>query len=143
VTSLPARIGLAAGTGIVALIVLGTTLWFLGDALLLLLEANGSSPAAAAGLTGIAGLALAGVIGLLARWLVRPHSRAAVPAQAPGVNGSAVNGYVAELGALVAQQVAASSRAHPYTTMGAALAAGVALGAVPELRKAIAGLAKH
>jgi hypothetical protein len=145
VSSLPTRIGLAAGTSIVALIVLGTASWFLGDALLLLLEAEGSSPAAAAGLTGLAGLVLAGLTGLLVRWLVQPHPRATIPAAtpAPGANGSAVNGYAAELGALVAQQIATSTRAHPYTTMGAALAAGVALGAVPELRKVITGLVKH
>ena len=36
-----------------------------------------------------------------------------------------------------------STRAHPYSTMGAALAAGLAFGAVPELRKTLLGLFKQ
>lgn len=139
-TSLPTRIGLAAGAGIVALIVLGITLWFLGDALMLLLEEKGFGPAGAAGLTGLAGVVLAALIGLLAKWLVRPHPQAAAPAA--GVGGGAVNTYAAELGALVAQQIVSTTKAHPYKTMGAALAAGLAVGAIPELRKTLLDLLK-
>jgi hypothetical protein len=144
VSGLPTRLGLAAGAGLVALIVLVPTLWFAGDALLLLLEAKGFAPPAAAGLTALAGLVLAGLIGVWARWLLRPHRRPALPAAtaAAGANGSAMNGIAADLGALVAQQLATSTRAHPYTTMGAALAAGLAVGAVPELRKTLTGIFK-
>lgn len=134
---LTTRIGLAAAAGIAALAALGATLWFLGDALKLCLEANGWSPAGAAGLTGVSGLVLALLLGLLARLAMRP-SRCP---PAPCVGGVA-NGIAADLGALVAQQIVNSTRAHPYSTMGAALAAGVALGAVPELRKSIFGLFK-
>ena len=143
-SSFPARIGLAAAFGIVALIVLGTTLWFLGDALMLLLEAKGFDPPAAAGLTGVAGLVLAGLIGLLTKLLFRSPRRPALPAAAatPGVNGVA-NGIAADLGALAAQQIVNTTRAHPFGTMGAALAAGLAVGAVPELRKTLMGLLKH
>jgi hypothetical protein len=137
VASLPTRIGLAAGAGIVALIVLGTTMWFLGDALMLLLEEKGFSPAGAAGLTGLAGLVLAMLIGFLAKWLLGPHRRAAAPAPAANVNTAA-----AELGALVAQQLVSTTKAHPYKTMGAALAAGLAVGAIPELRKMLTDLLK-
>jgi len=145
VGSLPKRIGLAAAGGIFALIVFGTTLWFLGDALLLLLEANGFSPPAAAGLTGLAGLVLTGLIGLLAKGALRQPSRAAAapPLPASAATNSAVNAYVAEVGTIVARQIIASTRAHPYKTMGAALAAGLAVGAVPELRNTLTGLLKR
>ena len=145
--SLPTRIGLAAGLGIVALIVLGTTLWFLGDALIIWIESEGLAPAAAAGLTGVAGLVLIVVLALSIKLALRP--RTAVPHRwrrprppLPGVNGVA-SGIAADLGALAAQQIVATTRAHPYSTMGAALAAGIAVGAVPELRKTIIGLFKH
>jgi hypothetical protein len=144
VSSLPTRLGLAAAAGAVALIVIAVTIWFLGDALRLLLEANGFQPSAAAGLTGLAGLVLAGLIGFSVRWLVKPNRRPAVPttAPAPGVNGVA-NGIAADLGALAAQQIVNTTREHPYGTMGAALAAGIAVGAIPELRKTLTGLLKH
>jgi predicted lipid-binding transport protein (Tim44 family) len=144
VNGLPTRIAIAAACGVVALIVFGTTLWFLGDALMLLLEADGFMAAAAAGLTGLAGLVLAALIGLTAKAAMRPPRRQAVPATAPrpGGNGAA-NGIVADLGALAAQQIINTTRAHPYSTMGAALAAGLAVGAIPELRKTLTGLLKH
>jgi len=145
VGSLPTRIGLAAAAGIVALIVLGTTLWFLGDALMLLLEEKGFGPPGAAGLTGVAGLVLILLLGLAAKLAMRSPRRPAVVAATappPGVNGVA-NGIAADLGALAAQQIVNTTRAHPYSTMGAALAAGIAVGAVPELRKAALGLFKH
>jgi hypothetical protein len=145
VSSLPARIGLAAGAGVFALIVLATTIWFLGDALMLLLEAHALSPPVAAALTGVAGLVLAGLMGLLAKTQVTPHRRPAVPTNAPAAartNGVA-NGIAADLGALAAQQIVNTTREHPYSTMGAALAAGLAVGAIPELRKSVLGLFKH
>jgi len=142
VSSLPSRIGLAAGAGIVALVVLVPTLWFLGDALMLWIEAKGLTPQAAAGLTGLAGLVLAIALGLCAKLALRaPRRRPAAVATAPGANGIA-NGIAADLGALAAQQIVNTTRAHPYSTMGAALAAGLAVGAVPELRKSLLGLFK-
>ena len=144
-SSLPTRIAFAAAAGLVALIALTATMWFLGDALLLLFEAKDFSPPAAAGLTGLAGLVLAGLLGLLARGVARaPRRRASMPATAPppGVNGVA-NGIAADLGALAAQQIVNTTREHPYGTMGAALAAGLAVGAIPELRKTLTGLLKH
>ena len=143
--SLPTRICLAAGAGIVALIVLGTTIWFLGNALMLLLQATGFEPAGAAALTGGAGLVLVALIGLLAKYLASPHPRAAIRAAGappPAARDSAINGYAAELGAVLAQQVVSTTRAHPYTAMGAALVAGLAVGAIPELRKTLTGSTK-
>jgi len=43
---------------------------------------------------------------------------------------------------LVAQQLVSTTKAHPYKTMGAALAAGLAVGAIPELRKTLTDLLK-
>jgi hypothetical protein len=144
VSSLPTRIGLAAAAGIVALIVLGTTLWFLGDALMLLLEEKGFGPPGAAGLTGVAGLVVVLLLGLAAKLVMRsPRRRPAVAAASapPGVKG-VTNGIAADLGALAAQQIVNATRSHPYGTVGAALAAGLAVGALPELRKSLIGLLK-
>jgi hypothetical protein len=126
------RIAFAAAAGIAALLVLVVTLWFLGDALLLLFEEKGLSPPAAAALTGVVGLVVAAFFGAIAPWLLRAPRRPALPA-ARG-NGIA-NGIAADLGALAAQQIVNTTRSHPYGTVGAALAAGLAVGAVPELRK--------
>lgn len=143
-SSLPTRIGLAAGVGIVALIVFGTTMWFLGDALLLLLESHGVGPAAAAALTGLAGLVLTALLGLLAKLALRAPRRAAITTAKPVASANGVaNGIAADLGALAAQQIVNTTREHPYGTMGAALAAGIAVGAIPELRKTLTGLLKH
>ena len=119
-------------------------MWFLGDSLRLLLEAKGLNPPAAAGLTGVAGLVLAVVLGLLAKLALRSPRRRVAPLATPasGITGVA-GGIAADLGALAARQIVDTTRAHPYRTMGAALAAGIAVGAVPELRKAITGLFKQ
>jgi hypothetical protein len=144
VSSLPTRIGLAAAAGIVALIVLGTTLWFLGDALMLLFEEKGFRPSGAAGLTGVAGLVVVLLLGLAAKLAMRsPRRPAAAAATAPRPGFSGVgNGIAADLGALAAQRIVNTTRSHPYGTVGAALAAGLAVGAVPELRKSLIGLFK-
>jgi hypothetical protein len=138
-----ARIGIAVAAGLVALVVFAVTMWFLGDALMLWIEEKAIPPAGAAGLTGLAGLVLVGLLGLTTRWALHPRRRAAIPATASsGANGVA-NGIAADLGALAAQQIVSTTRAHPYGTVGAALAAGLAVGAVPELRKSLMGLLKH
>jgi hypothetical protein len=136
------RIGIAVAAGLVALVVLAVTAWFLGDALMLWIESERLPPAAAAGLTGLAGLILTGLLALIARLSLRAPRRPALPASpAAGANGVA-NGIAADLGALAAQQIVNTTRSHPYGTMGAALAAGLAVGAVPELRKSLMGLFK-
>lgn len=132
-----ARIAFAAAAGVVALVLFLVAAWFLGDALMLLLQTAHLSPAAAAALTGVAGLVLAGLIGLTARLVMRPRRRPAAPAASSG------NGIAADLGALAAQQIVGTARSHPYGTAGAALAAGLAVGAIPELRKSLVGLFKH
>jgi hypothetical protein len=137
------RIGLAIGAGIAALIIFAIALRFLGEGLMLWLQQQGFRGSAAAGLTGLAGLVLAVLSGFVARWILRAKRRpaVAVAAPAPGINGVA-NGIAADLGALAAQQIVSTTRAHPYGTVGAALAAGIAVGALPELRKSLLGLFK-
>ena len=139
-----ARIGIAVGAGIAALIIFTIALWFLGEALTSWLQEQGFHAAAATGLTGLAGLVLCALVGLVAKWMLKAPRRPALPATtaASGVNDVA-NGIAADLGALAAQQIVTTTRAHPYGTMGAALAAGLAVGAVPELRKGLMGLFKH
>lgn len=143
-SSLTARIGIAAAAGVVALLMLAVTLLFLGHALMLLFEEHGLRPSGAAGLTGLIGLALVAIVGLIAKWAMRTPRRPALPAAqtTSGANGVA-NGIAADLGALAAQQLVNTTRAHPYGTVGAALAAGLAVGALPELRKSLMGLIKH
>ena len=138
------RIAIAVAAGLFALVVLVVTMWFLGDALKLWIEEKAIPPAGAAGLTGLAGLVLVGLLGLIARSALHPRRRPAIPAAtaSPRANGVA-NGIAADLGALAAQQIVNTTREHPYGTMGAALAAGLAVGAVPELRKSLMGMFKH
>ena len=143
-SSLTARIGVAAAAGVVALLALIVTLLFFGHALMLLFEEKGLRPSGAAGLTGVAGLVLVVILALLAKWAMRTPRRPALPAAQTATSSNGVaNGIAADLGALAAQQIVNTTRAHPYGTVGAALAAGLAIGAVPELRKSLMGMIKH
>jgi hypothetical protein len=144
VRSFTARIGVAAAAGVVALVMLAVTLLFLGHALMLLFEEHGLRPSGAAGLTGLVGVVLVVILGFVTKWAMRTPQRPALPAArtVSGANGIA-NGIAADLGALAAQQIVNTTRAHPYGTVGAALAAGLAVGALPELRKSLMGLIKH
>jgi hypothetical protein len=146
VSSFTTRIAIAAALGVAALLVLIITLWFLGDALLALLSEHGFRRSAAAGLTGVAGLILIGMLGIAAKLAMRPRKPtvpvpAAAPSSARPSTGNVVNDLALEFGSLAAEQVGSTVRTHPYTTMGTALAAGVALGAIPELRRAVFSIA--
>ncbi|HZK88775.1 MAG TPA: hypothetical protein VFC56_01380 [Stellaceae bacterium] len=147
VSGLTTRIVLATAFGAAALLVILVTLWFLGDALLTLLQEHGFRRSAAAGLTGIAGLVLAAILGVLAKISMRPRARtlpaASLPLQPRTSTGSVMNDLAVGLGGYAAEQVGSTVRAHPYRTMGTALAAGLALGAIPELRKALFDLTKR
>jgi hypothetical protein len=147
VGGLTTRIALAAAFGVSALLVIVVTLWFLGDALLALLEEQGFRRSAAAGITGVVGLLVAAMLGLAAKLSMRPRAPKVqvvpVTAPPPPSTGSVVNDLALELGSFAAQQVGATVRSHPYGTMGAALVAGLALGGIPELRKALLELTKR
>jgi hypothetical protein len=127
------RVMLSAAAIVAAIIVAATSLLFLGGALYQFLLSLMVSPAAAALVVGLVGLAAAMLIVLLARWLSgsRPPNAAA-----PSI-GTGTNELAAELGGLVARQIASSAQAHPYGAIGVALVAGLVVGANPELRKAL------
>ncbi len=133
-----ARLGVAAAVAVFALIIAAIALGYFAQSVLLLLEEKGFGPPAAAAIVGGGGLVLAALFGIVARRVLRP---AAPPAVARSHN--TVDDAAADLGALVAQQIVNTTREHPYGTVGAALAAGLAVGAIPELRKALTGLLKH
>lgn len=134
-----ARLGAAAGAGVAALIVLAIALWYFGEAIILALEANGMTPAAAHAIAGVIGLVLVGVIGGAVAFLFRRRTvtvKATVPV-------SPTADAAAQLGGIVAQQLMVNAREHPYGAAGAALAAGLAVGAIPELRDLLKGFVKH
>jgi len=133
-----ARLGLAAAFAAFALIAAAIALGCFARSVYLLLEATGFGPAAAAAITGAGAIVVAAVLGLLARLLLRPR-RVARPAPAVRPNGVGTD-LAADLGALAAQQIVTATREHPYGTVGTALAAGFAIGAIPELRRALTGL---
>ncbi len=135
-----ARLALAAAAGAVAAIVAAIAAWFLGYSLFLLLVSKRLDPAAAALIVAAVGLALAALAGLAARRLWRPLPAGAA---APASSASAVNDLAGQIGSLAARQIAASVRAHPYGAIGTALIAGLAVGAMPELRKLLSGILKR
>jgi hypothetical protein len=134
-----ARLAAAAGAGIAALIVVAIALWYFGQAIILGLEADGMGPAAAHAIAGVIGLVLIGVIGGGVKLLFRRREvtvKTVVPV-------SPTADAAAQLGGLVAQQLMSNAREHPYGAAGAALAAGLAIGAIPELRELLKGVVKH
>jgi hypothetical protein len=135
-----ARLGAAAGAGVAALIVLAIALWYFGQAVILGLEVQGLGPASAHAIAGAIGLVLIGVIGVVVSLLFR-RRRVTVKTTVPI---SPTADAAAQLGGLVAQQLVTNAREHPYGAAGAALAAGLAVGAIPELRDLIKGVVvKH
>ncbi len=127
------RLALTAAAGAFAAILTAVALWFLGYSLFLLLMSVRLDPAAAALIVAAVGLALAGLAGLGARRLWRRPR----PPSAAAPSG---DDLAAQIGSLAARQIAASMRAHPYGAIGAALAAGLAVGALPELRRLLRGI---
>ncbi|HVH81787.1 MAG TPA: hypothetical protein VM782_20460 [Stellaceae bacterium] len=133
-----ARFGIAAALAVLALILLIIALAYFAHAVSALLASTGFSAAAAAAITGAIAVVLAVILGFFGRLALRakPAARAPAVSRANGVGSD----IAADLGALAAQQIVNTTRAHPYSTMGAALAAGLAVGAVPELRRSVMGL---
>ena len=106
-----------------------------------MIEARGVAPPAAAAITGGSEIVLAAIFGLFG-WLVlrsKPVARLLPVARADGIGAD----IAADLGALAARQIVNTTRDHPYGMVGAALAAGLAVGAIPELRKTLPGILKH
>ncbi|MGH7095489.1 MAG: hypothetical protein ACREFB_18395 [Stellaceae bacterium] len=134
-----ARLALAGVAGAVALVIAALAVWFLGQSLTLALEAIPLSPAVSMLIVGVIGLLLAGLIAGIGRLMACSHRRAATPPASPAAG---VADVAAELGGLLAQRLTASSRSHPYGTIGAALVSGLIVGALPELRSLLASLLK-
>lgn len=137
---------IAMATAVVAVILVAAAAIFLGAALYLFLVSAAAAPALAAFLVGLAGLMLAGVI-LLATHIAQRCGRTA---RSGGGNGFAdpglaadLNDLAARLGALAAQQASAQAQAHPYRSFVAALVAGLAVGASPELRAVLEKILKN
>jgi hypothetical protein len=116
---------------VAAIILVASAAMFLCAALYLLLVSLSAPPPLAALLTGLAALILAGLIILAARMAsgLRPTDRTG----RLGHDGN-VEDLAAKLGGLAAQQLNTEAQAHPYRTFAAALLAGLAVGASPELR---------
>ncbi|HEV2189851.1 MAG TPA: hypothetical protein VGR70_21765 [Stellaceae bacterium] len=136
-----ARLGLAAALAVLALLAGAIALVYFARSLFLLLAAQGFAPGAACALTGVCAIAAAAVLAVAGRLLTRPKATER-PVPVARSNGVATD-FAADLGALAARQIVNATREHPYETMGAALAAGLAVGAVPELRKILTGLFEH
>jgi hypothetical protein len=134
-----ARLAAAAGAAVAALILVAMSLWYLGQSLTLALEAAALTPAQSRLVTGLVGLLLVGLLAVIAKMAVTRHAPA--PARAPAA--SPVADAAAQFGGLVAQQLLSSTRDHPYGAAGAALAAGLAVGAIPELRDMLKRVIKH
>ena len=113
---------------------------FLAGALYLALVAN-LPPALAALLTGLAVLATALIVIAIARLALHPPRHAQPPA------GSAASGEALDpsllLGEALGSELVNCTRAHPYGSMLAALAAGFAFGASPGLRKTLQQLLQN
>jgi|SRR5215469_3284007 len=134
------RLGVVAALAVLAVILVVIALAYFAQAVAALLQAHGFTTAAAAAITGAVGIVLALILALCGRLTLRPKPAARAPAARS--NGIGVD-IAADLGALAAQQIVNTTRAHPYSTVGAALAAGIAVGAVPELRKTMMSVFKH
>ncbi len=137
-----ARLGAAAGAGVAALIVAAIALCYFGQAIVFGLEADGMGLAAAHAIAGVIGLVAIGVIGGVVKFLFR-RRREVVTVKTTVEPVSPTADAAAQLGGLVAQQLMTNARVHPYGAAGAALAAGLAVGAIPELRALLKGVVKH
>jgi hypothetical protein len=130
------RVAVTAAAAFVAVVIAAIALWELAQALLMELQAAGLGAALSYLLTSLAGFVLAGLIVLASRLGSGRRRRRAAPL-------SGIDGMAARLGGAVADEFAASTRAHPYRMLGAALMAGLVLGALPELRSALFSVLKR
>ena len=130
-----------SAAAIAAIIFVATAIVFLGAALYLSLVPIMIPPFAAL-VVGLVGLAVAGLIILVARMISRrspagPGTGAADPSRAGDLNDIA-----ASLGGLAARELTSRTQAHPYRAFAVALGAGLAVGISPELRDILKGALK-
>ncbi len=139
-----ARLKSGVALGGAALIFVLVAFWFLAFALFLSLT-EVTSQAIAAGVTGlvcalVAGAAITFARAALKGKLSNHHAPAAKGASAPPLASGGDREFAVQMGQLLGQQAAGWTRQHPYGAVGVALAAGVAVGMSPELRRALRGL---
>lgn len=135
------RLGLAAAFFASSLTLLGIALGYFAQLVVLLIEAKGFAPPAAAAIIGGCWIVTAAILGLFGRLALRskPATRSLPLPRADSIGTD----IAADLGALAARQIVNATREHPYGMVGAALAAGLAVGAIPELRKMLTGFLEH
>ena len=126
-----ARIGFAIAAMVVALVASATALVFLAVTIFLAFRHDLSPPMAALA-TSVCALLFAAVVALVG-WLVWRGSFRASRRPSPGSVAGA-------LGEQMGREYLAMAKAAPGRTVGIALAAGFVVGAVPEVRRALAKL---
>jgi xanthosine utilization system XapX-like protein len=123
------RIVFAAAAYAAALIFVSVAVGFLGSALYLWLVSIPLAPPLAALLVGVAGLAVAALIVLTAKWILARWRTARVASGPISPTDPA-----GELGQLIVQEAATLVTAYPYRAFVISLIAGFAIGASPEFR---------
>jgi hypothetical protein len=115
---------------VAAIILVASAAICLCAAVYLFLVSLSVAPPLAALLAGLAALILAGLIILAARMSPGLRRRDRPSGSGPDSN---VDDLAAMLGRLAAHQLNTEAQAHPYRTFAAALLAGLAVGASPEI----------
>jgi hypothetical protein len=130
-----------SAAAIAAIIFVATAVVFLGAALYLSLVPIMIPPFAAL-VVGLVGLAVAGLIILVAR-MISGRSPAGPEIGAAGPSGVGdVTDIAVALGGLAARELTSRTQAHPYRAFAVALGAGLAVGISPELRDILKGALK-
>jgi xanthosine utilization system XapX-like protein len=130
-----------SAAAIAAIIFAAASVGFLGAALYLSLVPIMVPPFAAL-VVGLVGLALAGLIILVARMISRRSPAALGTGAADPSRAGDVNDIAAALGGLAARELTSRTQAHPYRAFAVALGAGLAVGISPELRDILKGALK-
>ena len=143
---------ISMAAAVTAIILVAAAVIFLCAALYLFLVSLSAAPPLAAFLTGLTGLALAGIIIFgCSMASQRPQIEQASADQTssdtgaapPGGNAGDVNDLAAKLGDLAVRELASQVQAHPYRTVVASLLAGLAVGGIPELRNMLGKMLKN
>ena len=132
------QVAISLAAAVAAIIFVAAAVGFLGVALYLSLVPVMPAPVAAL-VVGLAGLVIAGLIGLAARMAAR---RRPAGGRAGSPDPGRANDVAATLGNLAARELASRAQARPYRAFAVALAAGLAVGISPELRNILKGVLK-
>ena len=136
------RVAMSLATALAATLFMAAAIGFLGVAVYLALAPVMPAPLAAL-LVGVIGLAIAGLIVLVARLSRRDGAAARPIAVASPGRAADLNDMAAALGDLAARKLTDRAQAHPYYAFAIALLIGLAAGASPGLRDIVTGAARH